>query len=193
MKKHLRAASINFYAASLLFISMSPLTTGRAKDEKTCSVALGADKEDSPDAIHLHPPMSGWRIIVRRDGSGTMEYGSSASDFASFPPSTIDFNSLLHAAKTSKVVPGKDPSSIKVSIKYPIQHAMVAESRAMATEWEELCKKIQAGLSAQSPKRVEKLLAKHPIAKNLPVPKIKQQDPRPVEKAGPSPAEKEKN
>lgn len=157
-----------------------------------CPVTLGADKEDIPDAIHLHPPKSGWRIIVRRDGSGTMAYGSSASDFASFPPGTVDFKPLLHAAKNSKVVPGKDPSSIKVSLKYPIQYVMETESRAMAKEWEDLCRKIQADLTAQSPERVEKLLAKRPIAKDLPAPKIKPQDSRPVEKAKPSPAEEEK-
>src|ERR1043165_3297746 len=77
--------------------------------------------------ISLHRRDIGWVLTVYRGGSGSAVYGSSGGDFASFPKGTVDFEALLEAAKTRKIVDHMDPECVQVVVRNRFQTTAVAE------------------------------------------------------------------
>jgi hypothetical protein len=126
----------------------------------------GGEKTDRPPYLRMVRIEAGWEMMVNPDGSGSVQFGSSAGDGASFPKGTLVFKDLLEAVKSKGIVPVSDPESIQVDI----QTSVVAESRALRTEWNAACEKILPHLKSLEPERLAFLLGKHPLGK-VPPPK----------------------
>ncbi len=134
---------------------------------------------------------SGWIIMVREDGSGSAQYGSSGGDVASFPKGTVDFAALVKVAKSRKLVEPEDAECVIVSIKHFGDTTVYGEGRAMAADWEALCRQIQPHLRAMNPERIDELMTKNPMAKNLPMIPVKKKEPGPARNSK-QPASQEK-
>jgi hypothetical protein len=139
-----------------------------------------ADSEEAKsERVTLSRNNSGWRIVVRKDGSGSIAYGSSGGDFASFPRGTISFDTLLKTAKSRKIVEPKDPECINVAVAKSTDRSITAETRSMAADWDTLCRQILPHLKSMNPERINKLMKKNPIAKDLPEIPVKMKEPMP--------------
>jgi hypothetical protein len=118
--------------------------------------------------ISLHRREIAWDLRVYRNGSGSLNFGSSVMDVASFPKGTVDFEALLEAARTRKIVHYMDPACVQVAVRNSFQTTTIAESRAMSADWDALCRQFQPHLEAQFVDRVNDLLKKFPLAEGLP-------------------------
>jgi hypothetical protein len=140
--------------------------------------AFAEEEEVAPIEITLRIDQ-GWRIEVHNDGSGNVAYGSTFGDIAFFPKGTIAFGRLLQTAKGRKKVDSQDPGRVHVWFTKPGQVSNVAESRAMVEDWEALCRQILPHLESMNPERLNQLLNKRPLAKDLPEASVKMMESPP--------------
>jgi hypothetical protein len=130
--------------------------------------AFAEEREVAPVRIILRRIDSGWEIVVHNNGSGSITYGSSFGDTASFPKGTVAFGPLLQTAKDRKKMDSQDPGGVNVWLPKPGQRSTVGESRAMVEDWDALCRQIQPHLRSLNPERLNQLIKKYPLARNLP-------------------------
>jgi len=130
--------------------------------------ALAEQGEVAPIQITFSRAADGWEIVVNSDGSGSVTYGSTFGDFATFPKATVAFGSLVQTTKGRKIVNSQDQEAVNVFLTKPKQQTTYGETRALAKDWDSLCLQIQPHLRSLYPDRFNQLMKKHPLAKNLP-------------------------
>jgi hypothetical protein len=122
----------------------------------------------APVRINLTRTDPGWSIMVRPNGSGGISCGPLFVDHASFPKGTVAFGPLLQTVAGRKIVDPQDPGAVSVGLKKSGQQSAETESRDMTEDWDSLCRQIQPHLRSMDPERLNRLLKKHPLAKDLP-------------------------
>jgi hypothetical protein len=122
--------------------------------------AFAESEEVPPSLIRLRQFSSGWEITVAKNGSGNAQYGSSGKDFVSFPKGTVDFEALLKTARSREKVDSANPERIRVMFVNPGEIRILGEDRAMAGDWDALCRQIQPHLRSVSPEHLNKLIQK---------------------------------
>jgi hypothetical protein len=140
--------------------------------------AIAEEDEVRPVRIILRIDQ-GWRIVVHSDVAGSVAYGTTFGDNASFPKGTVAFDRLLQTAKGRKKVDAQDSGRVYVWFVKPGEGSSVAENRAMVEDWEMLCRQIQPHLQSMNPERLNQLMKDHPMAKNLPEIPVKMKESPP--------------
>jgi hypothetical protein len=101
------ARAITRLLLPVLFLGSTLVTARVADDTRIPPIALLADIQ-----LAVYP---GWFLSIETDGSGSIGYGSNASDFASVPVGTFDFEKVYSSLAQSVRASGNKRESLTVA------------------------------------------------------------------------------
>jgi len=83
--------------------------------EQTQSNKTESDIQGQYVAIDMYTP-SGWVLIIKRDGSGQVGFGSHLTDFAVFEKNTFNFSDVLQKLESKLELQGSIATEIAVNL-----------------------------------------------------------------------------
>jgi hypothetical protein len=108
--------------------------------------------------------MNGWALSIRGDGSGFVEYGSTAGDRQDFPPGTFDFDAVVETVKAR--LPGKRlGGGVVVGLMKPGVQTTIGQrmdDRGMVIRW----MREVLDMPTDRPNRLEEIWGSHPPGAN---------------------------